>query len=170
MEQMISTILDFTQLRFRGAPTLARETFELDQLVRAIVDELRAAYPERTITLHAGGELRGRWDITRMGQVISNLVGNALTHGAREAPVTVTISSDHDSVFVAVTNQGPTIPSDAIDRLFEPFWQAPDQGSASSRGLGLGLFIAQQIVDAHGGAIAVRSEDQHTTFTVRVSR
>jgi PAS domain S-box-containing protein len=170
MEQMISTILDFTQLRFRGAPTLARETFELDQLVRAIVDELRAAYPERTITLHAGGELRGRWDITRMGQVISNLVGNALTHGAREAPVTVTMSSDHDSVFVAVTNQGPTIPSDAIDRLFEPFWQAPDQGSARSRGLGLGLFIAQQIVDAHGGAIAVRSEDQHTTFTVRVSR
>jgi signal transduction histidine kinase len=170
MEQMIATILDFTQLRFRGAPSLARETFELDNLARRIVDELRAAHPTRDITLSARGELRGRWDVSRMGQVISNLVANALTHGARESPVTVSLASDQDGVHMAVTNQGPTIPSDEVGKLFEPFWQAPKQGAAKSRGLGLGLFIAKQIVEAHGGALAVQSENEQTTFTVRLPR
>jgi signal transduction histidine kinase len=170
MEQMIATILDFTRLRFRGPPALAREAFELDHLVRTIVDELRAAHPGRDIALDARGELRGRWDVGRMGQVISNLVGNALTHGARESPVTVSVTSDHDSVVLAVTNRGPTIPDDALGRLFEPFWQGPEDGAARSRGLGLGLFIAQQIVKAHGGGIAVRSLDEQTTFTVRLPR
>ena len=169
MEQMIATILDFTQLRFRGAPSLAREAFDLDSLVRTVVDELRAAHPGRDITLDARGELRGRWDVSRMGQVISNLVGNALTHGARTSPVTVTLTSDHDGVVLAVTNRGPAIPGDALNRLFEPFWQGP-RADARSHGLGLGLFIAQQIVQAHGGSIAVRSHDDQTTFTVRLPR
>jgi signal transduction histidine kinase len=170
MEQMIATILDFTQLRFRGAPQLARETFDIDHLARRIVDELRASNPTRDITLVARGELRGRWDAGRMGQVISNLVGNALTHGARESPVTVNLTSDNDSVDIAVTNRGPTIPGDAIGKLFEAFWQAPRQGATRSRGLGLGLFIAQQIVHAHDGSISVRSENEQTTFTVRLPR
>jgi signal transduction histidine kinase len=170
MEQMIATILDFTQLRFRGAPVLARETFELDQLGRRIVDELRVANPTREITLVAPAGLRGRWDASRMGQVISNLVGNALTHGARESPVTVSLTSDNDSVSIAVTSHGPTIPSDALGKLFEPFWQASQEGAAKSRGLGLGLFIAQQIVHAHNGSIAVQSENEQTTFTVRLPR
>src|SRR5262249_39053277 len=170
MEQMIATILDFTQLRFRGAPALAREAFDFDNLVGTVVDELRAANPGRDITLDARGELRGHWDVSRMGQVISNLVGNALTHGARESPVTVSLTSDNDSVFLAVTNHGPTIPGEALGRLFEPFWQAPNGGAARSRGLGLGLFIAQQIAQAHGGSIAVRSRDDQTTFTLRLPR
>ncbi|HEX7942182.1 MAG TPA: HAMP domain-containing sensor histidine kinase, partial [Gemmatimonadaceae bacterium] len=168
--QMIATILDFTQLRFRGAPSLAREAFDFENLVRTVVDELRAANPGRDITLDARGELRGRWDVSRMGQVISNLVGNALTHGARESPVTVSLTSDHDSVFLAVTNHGPTIPGEALGRLFEPFWQGPRGGATRSRGLGLGLFIAQQIVQAHGGGITVRSQNHQTTFTVRLPR
>ncbi len=170
MEQMIATLLDFTQLRFRGAPPLARESIDLEKLARTIVDELRAAHPTRDITLAARDELRGRWDISRMGQVISNLVGNALTHGARESPVSVSLTSDDDSVYIAVANRGPTIPSEAHGKLFEPFWQAPREGAAKSRGLGLGLFIVQQIVEAHGGTIAVRSENEQTTFTVRLPR
>jgi PAS domain S-box-containing protein len=168
MEQMIATILDFTQLRFRGAPTLALETFDLGTLARAIVDELRAAHPNRAIAVDALGELRGRWDVSRLGQVISNLVGNAVTHGAPESPVTVSLSADAEHVFVAVTNAGPTIPPDALGKLFEPFWQAPKAGVAKARGLGLGLFIAQQITEAHGGEISVRSESDQTTFTVRL--
>jgi PAS domain S-box-containing protein len=170
MEQMIATILDFTRLRFRGAPPLARESIDLEKLARTIVDELRAAHPTREITVDTRGELRGRWDISRMGQVISNLVGNALTHGARESPVTVSLSSDNDGVFLAVHNRGPTIPSDALPKLFEPFWQVPKEGAARSRGLGLGLFIVRQIVHAHGGTISVRSENEQTTFSMRLPR
>jgi signal transduction histidine kinase len=72
-----------------------------------------------------------------------------------------------DSVYIAVTNRGPTIPSDALGKLFEPFWQA---GAARSRGLGLGLYIVQQIVEAHGGAVSVESTNEQTTFTVRLPR
>ena len=170
MEQMIATILDFTQLRFRGTPALALETFELDQLARGVVDELRAAHPSRDITLDARGDLRGRWDISRMGQVMSNVVSNALTHGARESPVSMSLRSDDRSVVIAVTNRGPTIPAEALVKLFEPFWQAPKAGAVKSHGLGLGLFIVQQIVQAHGGSIAVQSENEQTTFTVRLPR
>ncbi|HEY1558134.1 MAG TPA: ATP-binding protein [Kofleriaceae bacterium] len=170
MEQMIATILDFTQLRFRGLPSLALETFDLETLVRTIVEELRAGNPSRTIAIEAHGELRGRWDVSRLGQVVSNLVGNALTHGALDSPVTVGLTAEGDRVLVAVTNHGPTIPTDALGKLFEPFWQAPRSGVPKSRGLGLGLFIAQQIVEAHGGDIAVRSQNDHTTFTVRLPR
>jgi len=170
MNQMIATILDFTRLRFHGALVLALDQFDLATLVRAIVDELRAAHPGRDIAIEARGDLRGRWDASRMGQVISNLVGNALTHGAREAPVRVYLTSDDDQVFVAVSNRGATIPADVIGKLFEPFWQGPQPASTKARGLGLGLLIVQQIVQAHHGDIAVRSEDESTTFTVRLPR
>ena len=169
MEQMIASILDFTHLRFRGAPSLVLESFDFEHLARTVVDELRAAHAERTITVDARGELRGRWDVTRIGQVISNLVANALAHGAPDASVAVQLTTDADHVELAVTNRGPTIPADALGKLFEPFWQAPKPGG-STRGLGLGLFIVQQIVQAHGGEIAVRSQSEETTFTVRLPR
>ena len=148
-------------------PSFVFETVDLGTLVRTVVDELRAANPGRTITIEPHGELRGRWDVVRLGQVISNLVGNALTHGAPDSPVIVSLTAVADRVLVAVTNDGPTIP-DALGKLFEPFWQAPRSGATRSRGLGLGLFIAQQIVEAHGGEIAVRSQTGQTTFTVRL--
>jgi PAS domain S-box-containing protein len=168
MEQMIHTILDFTQLRFRGAPPLTREAFALDKLAQTIVDELRIARPGRTITISTHGDVRGRWDFTRMGQVISNLVGNALTHGASDSPVTVEVAADGAGVRLSVANRGATIPPSTLDKLFEPFWQASAENP--SRGLGLGLFITQQIVHAHGGAIDVQSQDEHTTFTVHLPR
>jgi signal transduction histidine kinase len=80
------------------------------------------------------------------------------------------VTSDDASVFVAVTNRGPTIPPEMLDKLYEPFWQAPKPGAAKSRGLGLGLFIAKQIVNAHNGEIVARSQDGQTTFTVRLPR
>jgi PAS domain S-box-containing protein len=170
MEQMIASILDFTQLRFRGLPRLALEAFDLEHVVRTVVEELRVANPRRTITVDTVGELHGRWDASRMGQVVSNLVGNALTHGVDDTPVTVSLTAETDHVLVAVTNRGPTIPTEALGKLFEPFWQAPKPEATKSRGLGLGLFIVHQIVQAHGGGIVVRSHSNETTFTVRVPR
>lgn len=94
MNQMIATILDFTRLRFHGALTLALDHFDLATLARSIVDELRAAHPGRDIAVAAHGELRGRWDAGRLGQVIANLVGNALAHGARDTDVQLALSAD----------------------------------------------------------------------------
>jgi two-component system, OmpR family, sensor kinase len=85
--------------------------------------------------------------------------------------VQLSLCEDGEAVVLAVTNLGPTIPDDAVERLFEPFWQAPgDAGQRRHGGLGLGLYIVREIVSAHGGTIDVRSRDGVTTFTVRLPR
>jgi PAS domain S-box-containing protein len=171
MDELIGTLLDVTRLRAGRDLRLSLDTVELDTVVHAVVDELRIAHRERAIELTTRGELTGRWDAARIAQVVSNLVANALTHGCVDAPVQVSLCGDGEAVALAVTNRGPTIPDDAVERLFEPFWQAP--GDAAPRqhgGLGLGLYIVREIVTAHGGTIDVRSRDCVTTFTVRLPR
>jgi PAS domain S-box-containing protein len=171
MNEMISTLLEFTELRFRGQPPLSIDAVELDEPVRQIVEELRVAHPGRAIEIEARGDLRGRWDRGRIAQVVSNLVANAITHGARESPVQLALTGADDSVTLVVTNRGPTIPTEHVERLFEPFWQAPvATGMSRKRGLGLGLYIVREIVLAHAGTIEVRSRDEITTFTVRLPR
>jgi signal transduction histidine kinase len=171
MHEMIKTILDFTQLRFRGPVPLSPQPMMLDAVARAIVDELQVAHPGRAIEIAVQGDLRGQWDPGRIGQVISNIVGNALTHGAGNAPVQLSLAQQGESVVLAVSNRGPTIPAEQVQHLFEPFWQAPGNGEVPRRGgLGLGLFIVHEIVRAHGGAIDVRSLDGITTFTLRLPR
>jgi signal transduction histidine kinase len=102
---------------------------------------------------------------------VSNLVGNALTHGAHEAPVRLLLTEDDGSVELVVSNRGATIPAEHVAQLFEPFWQAPANGQTSRRkGLGLGLWIVREIVRHHGGTIDVRSADEVTAFTVRLPR
>ncbi len=169
MNEMIGTILDFTKLRFHGGLQLSLEAVELERLARAIVDELRVAHPGRAIEIDARGDLRGRWDPGRVAEVISNLVGNALVHGAHDSPVRLSLAEEDGTVILAVSNRGPTIPEQFLAHLFEPFWQPPADGEAPPRrGLGLGLFIVRQIVVAHGGTIDVQSRDGLTTFTVRL--
>lgn len=167
MNTMIATLLDFTRLRFKGDLELSRDRFDLGALVRSIVDELLAADPRSNLTVEASGDLLGHWDASRLGQVISNLASNALAHGTRGGSVRLELSSAGDDVVLAVSNGG-TIPRATLDRLFEPFWQGSETNR--SRGLGLGLWIARQIVDAHGGDITVRSDDDLTTFRVRLPR
>ena len=171
MTEMIGTLLDFTLLRARGELPITVEPVDLDVLVRSVIDELRVAHPRREIRIETRGDVRGHWDPARMAQVVSNLVGNALTHGARDAEVELSLAADDAHVTLAVTNRGPAIPEELVERLFEPFLQGPNHGDLPrARGLGLGLFIVRQIVAAHGGTTQVRSVDDATTFTVRLQR
>jgi len=167
MNEMIGTLLDFTRLRFHGSLPVAVEEIDLDELVRGIVAELQAAYCRRTIELCASGNLRGRWDPGRIAQLLSNLAANALWHGALESPVRVSLAGEGEAVLLNVSNRGPVIPPELVDRLFEPFRQGTDSGG---RGLGLGLFIVREIVRAHGGTIDVRSCADLTTFAVTLPR
>ena len=136
----------------------------------AVVEEMQQAHPDRAIRFEGAGDLRGEWDPDRVEQVVSNLVGNAITHGI--GPVRVTGRDDGDVVVTTVHNQGPAIPAAAIPILFEPFTRpAAEADDTTSQGLGLGLYIASEIVHAHGAAISVASrEGEGTTFTIRWPR
>jgi len=145
---------------------------DLVELCRRVVGELTSAHPERTIDVTAHGNASGTWDPGRISQVVSNLVGNALTHGDSAAPVRVSIDGGEREVALNVHNLGLPISEDQIATLFEPFRRgATVPASARARGLGLGLHIVKQIVIAHGGTIGVRScASDGTTFSVALPR
>jgi signal transduction histidine kinase len=105
-----------------------------------------------------------------MAQLLSNLAANALSHGACESPVRVALAGEDDVVRLSVSNRGPAIPPELVERLFEPFQQGAESDGNLRRGLGLGLFIVREIVRAHGGTIEVRSGDELITFAVTLPR
>jgi PAS domain S-box-containing protein len=172
MLEMIGTLLDFTKSRFTGDFPVSPVATDMHEVCRAVVAELAAAEPERTIELELHGDGRGAWDPARIAQAVSNLVSNALEHGAEDAPVRVSVGGDDEHAFVEVENQGPAIPPELMAVIFEPFCRGSALRDAShARGLGLGLFIVSQIVRAHGGTIEVDSgAGRGTRFTVSLPR
>lgn len=174
MTRMIDQLLDVTRIRLGGGLSLERTRVDLDALARHIVEELEdlegAAHRER-FELRAIGVTTGEWDEDRMGQVISNLAANAAQHGAAGRPIVVSIDgTDRDTVVMTVHNEG-SMPSAMIPEIFDPFRSSRAGTGPRVRGLGLGLFITQQIVRAHGGDIEVESsETAGTTFRARLAR
>ena len=172
MGEMIGTLLDFAQSRFRANLPISPEPTDLREICRRSIEELVATHPGRVIQLQVEGDSRGRWDPARIAQLVANLAGNALTHGAKTEAVTISVRADIADVVMAVFNRGPAIAPDLMPVLFEPFRRGPSaERSPSSGGLGLGLYIAHHIVLAHHGSITVRSsEEEGTLFTVRLPR
>jgi PAS domain S-box-containing protein len=167
MLEMIESLLDFSQTRFKGALPISPIPTNLHEVTRAVVDEVLAANPGRQIDLTVKGDARGRWDPARMAQVVSNLVGNAIMYGAPREQVRVSLEGDADVLRLTVWNAGAPIPPELFPILFEPF----RRGASHGRGLGLGLYIAKQIVTAHGGEIDVHSTaEDGTRFAVRLPR
>ncbi len=169
MSRLIDQLLDLARARQAGGiPVRPRPGTDLGEIVRIAVDELRAANPRAEIIVRGEEPISGAWDPDRLAQVVSNLVGNAIVHG--RGRVTVSITRAGNDAILEVWNGGLPIPADALPRLFEAFQRLAD-GDALGRpgGLGLGLFIAERIVAAHGGRIAVHStEADGTTFAVAI--
>lgn len=172
--RLIRDLLDFTQARLGTGLPLNRLTGDLHGVVSDAVDELRSTHPGRPIELRLAGDGIGVWDADRMAQVVSNLVGNALAHGARDQPVTVSLEGARDHVRLAVHNLGEPIPPEQQQELFRPLRRgrpAAGSGAAGEGGIGLGLFIVEQIALAHGGRVAAESSrGAGTTFTVWLPR
>lgn len=166
MARMIADLLDFARTRLGGGFPIQTRRIDLRELTGQTVEELIFAHPERTVHIDAEGDLWGNWDAGRMEQVISNLVGNALQHGPQTGEVKVTLRGEADSVTLSTHNAGAPIPPEVLRHVFEP----GQRGSAPSGGLGLGLFIVQQIVLAHGGSMRASSGPEGTTFTAVLPR
>ncbi|NMO22861.1 PAS domain-containing sensor histidine kinase [Pyxidicoccus fallax] len=173
MGAMISDILDLTRARLSGGIPLNLAPANLATVCRQVVEELGAAWPGRHIAFEVDGRAEGVWDADRLEQVLSNLVGNALEHGAQDAPVLLRCAERDGAQVLEVHNPGVPIPGPQLATLFDPFRQAGAAREKGPRrgGLGLGLFIVREIVQAHGGTVSVSSSERDgTTFTVTLPR
>lgn len=165
MGRMIGQLLDFSRIR-SDILQLELQSGDLGVIGRTVVDELLQTHPKRAITLVTEGSLQGHFDTDRLGQVFSNLLGNALQHGAEGTPVDVMIDGrDAEQLRIIVRNAGQ-VPDPLLPGIFEPFKGA----SSRSQGLGLGLYIVEQFARAHGGEASARNLDGHAEFEVRIRR
>ena len=166
MSNMVDQLLDLTRHRLGGGITVEKKDGDLSEIVSTIVDELRLVHPDRTIEWTPRRESRCAADPGRMAQVFSNLIGNALEHSPPTSPVTVRLESMSSELVLSVHNDGSPIPTELLPNIFDPYRRNTVR-SAGSKGLGLGLYITQQLVQAHGGRMEVLSTaEDGTTFTV----
>jgi signal transduction histidine kinase len=173
MNRMVDDLLDFTRSRLGTGVPVTRQRMDLAREGAHAVDEIAAAHPGCKVEFHPTGDLRGEWDCPRISQVLANLLGNAVQHGAADAVVTLTARGEPEEVVLEVHNFGPSIRASELNGLFSPFKRLAS-GHATpphQTNLGLGLYIAERIVTAHGGTIEVQSsKEDGTRFTVRLPR
>lgn len=164
MSGLIDNVLDFARGRLGGGITLSRDAnHPLEPVLQQVVDELRTTMPDRVIESDFRIANPVNCDCSRIGQMVSNLLGNALTHGAPDQPVRIAASTDHGMFELWVSNAGEPIADAAMANLFQPFFRG--QVRASLQGLGLGLHIASEIARAHEGTLTVTSTADETRFT-----
>jgi signal transduction histidine kinase len=169
LNRMVSDLLDFSRGRLGSPMPIAATKANLGQLVSDVVNEVQTANPEFIINFDSNGDLQGQWDVERLKQVASNLLLNAIQHGAGKE-ITITVTGEENSVVIAVKNEGPPIPKELQVTMFDPLVQGKKPDPTRS-GLGLGLFIVNEIVAAHHGTIAVTStRDSGTIFSVHLPR
>lgn len=167
MAGLIDNLMDFARGRLGGGITLNRNAAApLEPVLLQVVEELRVGKPDRLIETRIDLTAPVDCDRSRIGQMASNLLGNALTHGSAEVPVRLVARTVDDGFELSVANGGAPIPEDAMAKLFEPFFRGEVRGSL--QGLGLGLHIASEIAKAHGGTLDVASGPLETRFTFRM--
>ena len=165
MANLIDNVLDLARGRLAGGLALRRNREEpLEPALAQVVDELRAAWPERPIEVEMRLDAPVDCDPARIAQLLSNLLANALVHGT--GSVRVTARSEGGALELAVANGGAPIPPEVMARIFQPFYRAAADGNR--QGLGIGLYIASEIARAHGGTLSVTSDDMETRFTLHV--
>jgi signal transduction histidine kinase len=172
MGSMIEDLLEYTRTRLGRSIPITREATSIEQICILALEEIRAAHPERTFKLDVSGELRGLFDSERLQRVLSNLLGNAVQHGARDQPITLSAHGEPDRITVRVKNRGRPIPESQLQVIFNPLVQLPSTETDDlPPSLGLGLYIAREIVAMHGGSIAAKSSaEDGTVFSAFLPR
>jgi phosphoserine phosphatase RsbU/P len=166
MSGLIDDIMDFARGRLGGGLTLTRTLTLMQPVLEQVIAEVRASNPERVIEGRFGLATPGQCDGSRIAQLFSNLLANAVAYGAADRPIVVHAVAREGVFELSVANAGDPIPPEAMERLFTPFSRG--EVRPNQQGLGLGLYIASQIAQAHGGRIGVASTEEETRFTLRM--
>ena len=166
--ELIEDLLDYTRARLGGGIPIKPATARLHAIVRTVVEEARLTHPARRIEHEPEGDDAGFWDARRLKQVVAHLVAAALQQSPRDSAVRVRSYGRGEQVGLEVHHEGRSIPPELQAHLFEPIPRGPVR---DRRRLGLGLYIASRVVAAHGGQIAVESDEERgTTFRVTLPR
>jgi signal transduction histidine kinase len=163
MAGLIDNVMDFARARLGAGMQLKLREQPLEPVIKQIVAEFENVHPDRVIETVVSVPRSVRIDADRIGQMLSNLLGNAISYGAANEPIRVLARATGAGFDISVVNKGAPIPAEAMPRLFTAF----DRGDVlpNQKGLGLGLYIAQEIARAHGGLIVASSMRDETVFT-----
>ena len=164
---LIENLMDLAQGRLGSGIIIKRKPNEaIDKVLNHAIAELEVVHPDRTIITQFDLDEPVNCDGKRIAQLFSNLLGNAVTHGAAGTPIFVEACTNNGEFTLSVANSGSPIPAELSERLFKPFFRGDDNNR--QQGLGLGLYIAAEIADAHNGRITVSSTPEETRFTLRM--
>ena len=168
MRKLIDNIMDFARARLGNGLNVDLQPTLLQPVVLQVIDELRIAWPDKIIEADINIQHDIMSDGSRIAQLISNLLANAITHGSTQTPILIKAFSTDLQFELSVTNNGTSILPDALKRIFLPFKRESEK--PSQQGLGLGLFIASEIAKGHNGKLEVKSENELTCFTLIIPK
>jgi signal transduction histidine kinase len=174
MERMIRDMLYYTRTRLGAGIPVKPAPLDLARLGRELLEECRAAHPERKFEYLADGDLNVVWDSDRVRQAVSNLLGNAIQHGSADSPILLSLRGEESNVFIDVHNGGDPIPPGELAKIFDPLVRGASAENAKRNrtgSIGMGLYIAREVAKSHGGRIDVTSTaNAGTSFTMRLPR
>ena len=174
MARMLNDFLDFAGTQLGKPMPVSPAPTDLAAVCTDVIKEISTANPSRKFRQEVHGDITGEWDAARLRQLLSNLLGNAVQHGSAATVIEVDIKGEASDVVLSVRNEGSPIPTGLLPRVFEPLVSgySPDARAGRRNGsMGLGLYIAREVVTAHGGRIEVKSSDEDgTVFTVKLPR
>ena len=173
MSHMINDLLTYASAQIGREIPILREAANMDTICRTALDEVQSANPDAILNFESSGDLNGHFDPARFQQVLSNLLNNAVKYGESGSPVLLSARSETESITVQVKNSGNTIPSESLEIIFNPLIQlSSDKSNPNPRltdSIGLGLFIAREIVKGHNGTVEVKSSEKDgTVFTIKL--
>lgn len=173
--EIVTNLLDLTRARLGTGLPICRENMDMGYVANQLVDEMRALHPNREFQIKVSGDVAGVWDKARIGQIFSNLLGNAVQYGFRGTPIIVRVEGLPLGVCLTVHNEGVPIAEEKLSYIFSALTRAQSNEDTKSKpvatNLGLGLYISKEIATAHGGTIDVSStEADGTTFKVFLPR
>jgi signal transduction histidine kinase len=170
MRLMVLDLLDFARARLGVVMPITRAPMDISEACRRAIDEIETLHPQSKLFMHANGPLKGEWDPVRISQLLTNLLVNAIQHGSPQKPVDIVLSGSEDEVSITVHNEGEPIPAHELHQIFEPMVKG-SRKHATPASIGLGLYIAREVVRAHGGRIYVKSSaETGTAFTALLPR